>query len=111
MAAIDYTYTQSTLDGLNIYPPDILECSIQPGEAYHEKLRYADIIRYADIAAKVKFPVLIPTQKWMSPTEVRHLFAAGCKAVMIGAVVMGKEPDAEAVEKACAAFAQAIRNL
>jgi hypothetical protein len=111
MVAIDNTYTQNTLDGINRYPPDILECSIQPGEAYNEKLRYADIIRYADIAARLKIPTLIPTQKWMDPTEVRHLFAAGCKALMIGAVVMGKEPDKVSVEKTCAAFAQAIRAL
>ena len=111
MAAIDSAYTQNTLDGVNRCPPDVLECSIQPGEAYNAKLRYADVLRYADIAAKVKIPTLIPTQKWMSPSDVRHLFAAGCRALMIGAVVMGKEPDAAAVEQSCAAFAAAIRDL
>ncbi|MDR0639249.1 MAG: hypothetical protein LBG27_10205 [Spirochaetaceae bacterium] len=111
MAAIDSTYNQNTLDGINRYPPDVLECSIQPGEAYNEKLCYADILRYADIAAKVKIPTLIPTQKWMSPGEARHLFNVGCKALMIGAVVMGKEPGAVEVEKTCADFACAIRDL
>ena len=111
MAAIDSTYNQNTLDGINRYPPDILECSIQPGEVYNEKLRYADVIRYADIAVKVKIPILVPTQKWMDPSEARHLFATGCKALMIGAVVMGKEPDVAAVEKTCAAFARAIQDL
>ena len=111
MAAIDSAYNQNTLDGVNRYPPDVLECSIQPGEVYNEKLCYADMLRYADIAAKVKIPALIPTQKWMSPGDVRHLYAVGCKALMIGAVVMGKEPDPAAVEQSCAAFAAAIRDL
>jgi hypothetical protein len=111
MVAIDSNYTQSTLDGINCYPPDILKCSIQPSEAYNEKLCFADIIRYANIAAKVKAPILVPTQKWMDPAEVRHLFAAGCKALMIGAVVMGQAPDVVTVEKTCAAFAKEIRAL
>ncbi|GHV93906.1 hypothetical protein AGMMS50293_02260 [Spirochaetia bacterium] len=111
MVAIDSTYTRSTLDGINRYPPDVLECSIQPGEAYGEKLCYADIIRYAGIAARVTAPVLVPTQKWMNGGAVHHLFRIGCKAIMIGAVVMGKEPDAAAVEKSCAEFAAAGRAL
>ncbi|MDR1468540.1 MAG: hypothetical protein LBT00_04540 [Spirochaetaceae bacterium] len=111
MAAIDSNFSQNTLDGINRYPPDVLECSIQPGEAYNEKLRYADILSYAGIAARVKIPVLIPTQKWMSPGEVPHLFTVGCKALMIGAVVMGKDPCAAEVEKTCAAFRGAIRDL
>ncbi|GHV38805.1 hypothetical protein AGMMS49546_09800 [Spirochaetia bacterium] len=111
MVAIDSAYTQNTLDGINAYPPDVLECSIQSGESYGENLRYSDILRYADISGKVKIPTLIPTQKWMSPNDIHHLFAAGCKAVMIGAIVMGKEPGPESVEKACAAFAEAVHSL
>jgi hypothetical protein len=111
MAAIDSTYTQNTLDGVNVYPPDVLELSIQPGTEYHKKLSYGDILRYADISSKVKIPTLVPTQKWMAPDEVRHLYAAGCKAVMIGAVVMGKEPGVADVEETTAAFARAIRAL
>ncbi|MDR2759511.1 MAG: hypothetical protein LBB78_09025 [Spirochaetaceae bacterium] len=111
MAAIDSAYTQNTLDGVNVYPPDVLELSIQPGTEYHKKLSYGDILRYADISSKVKIPTLVPTQKWMVPEDVRHLYAAGCKAVMIGAVVMGKEPGAADVEKATAAFARAIGTL
>jgi hypothetical protein len=111
MAAIDSTYTQNTLDGINRYPPDVLECSIQSGEAYGRDLSYADIIRYADIAAKVSVPTLIPTQKKIVPADVGRLFAGGCKAIMIGAVVMGKEPTAAAVEQAAAEFAKAVRSL
>jgi hypothetical protein len=111
MAAIDSTYSQNTLDGINRFPPDVLECSIQSGDSYGQKLTFADILRYADIAAKVKVPTLIPTQKWMSPGDVHHLWNAGCKAVMIGAVVMGKTPAAESVEKTTAAFAEAAAGL
>jgi hypothetical protein len=111
MAAIDSTYTQNTLDGINRCPPDVLECSIQPGDSYGRKLSYADILRYADIASKVKVPALVPTQKRVGPGDVRHLWNAGCKALRIGAIVMGKTPAPEPVEKTTAAFAEAVAGL
>ena len=111
MVAIDSAYDQNTLDGVNLTGIDVLECSIQPGESYGQKLNFADIIRYGDIAAKVKMPTLVPTQKWMAPEDARHLYGAGCRAVMIGAIVMGKEPDAESVRRTAASFAQVISAL
>ena len=111
VVAIDSSYTQTILDGINKYPPDVFEISAVPGEAYGQKLNYTDILRYADIDSKVKLPIVIPTQKCIAPNEVHHLFAVGCKAIMIGAIVLGKEPDPATVEKTCAAFAQAVKNL
>lgn len=111
MVAIGHGYTQNTLDGVGRTGIEVLECSIQPGEAYGQKLNLDDIIRYADIAAKVNIPTLIPTQKHIVPEDVRHLYAVGCKAVMIGAIVMGKEPESAVVKSTAAAFAAAIRAL
>ena len=63
----------------------------------------ADILRYSDIAAKTAKPCVVPTQRRIRPEEVRHLAAAGCKAIMIGAVVMGGARP-EDVKRATAAF-------
>ena len=111
MVAIDSNYDQNTLAGINHTGIDVLECSIQPGEAYGQKLRFSDMISYAGIAAKAKMPTLVPTQKCISPGDVRHLYEAGCKAIMIGAVVMGSEPSADEVRRTTASFAEAIRAL
>ncbi|MEG0943429.1 MAG: hypothetical protein RSD07_01415 [Angelakisella sp.] len=111
MAAIDSTYTQNTLDAVKHSSIDILECSVQPGELYGSDLHYSDILRYSDIAAKCGKPCLIPTQKNIRPDEVKHLYNAGCKAIMIGAIVMGKEPDAAQVRTAVSAFRNAIDSL
>lgn len=111
MVAIDSSYTQSTLEAVSRSPIDVLECSIQPGENYGTKLCYADILRYSDIAAKAGKPCLIPTQRRIQPQEVKHLYEAGCKAVMIGAIVMGKEPDAQQVRTATAAFREAVEAI
>ena len=111
MVAIDCTYTQNTLDAVSRSAMDVLECSVQPGENYGTPLCYADILRYSDIAAKSGKPCLIPTQRKIKPSEVRHLYEAGCKAVMIGAIVMGKEPTADQVRAATAAFREAVESL
>ena len=111
MVAIDYTYTENTLDAVQSSDIDVLECSVQPGENYGTDLNYADILRYSDIVTKSGKPCLIPTQRKIKPCEVRHLYEAGCKAVMIGAIVMGKEPDAKQLQAVTAAFREAIDAL
>ena len=111
MAAIDYTYNQNTLDAVRHSQIDVLECSVQPGENYGTDLNYADILRYSDIVEKSGKPCLIPTQRKIKPSEVKHLYEAGCKAVMIGAVVMGKEPGPDEVRAATAAFREAVDAL
>lgn len=108
MAAIDYTYNQNTLDAVKASAIDVLECSVQPGENYGTNLNYADILRYSDLCAKSGKPCLIPTQRNIKPDEVKHLAAAGCKAIMIGAIVMGKEPTPETVKAATAKFRDAV---
>ena len=111
MVAIDYTYTPSTLDAVRGSAIDVLECSVQPGENYGTDLNYADILRYSDLAAKSGKPCLIPTQRKIKPCEVKHLYEAGCKAVMIGAIVMGKESDAETLKRVTAQFREAVEAL
>lgn len=111
MPAIDDGYTAETLEAVRLSRIDVLECSVQPGTSYGQPLNYADILRYAFISAKAGKPTLIPTQKRIRPSEVRHLYEAGCKAVMIGAIVMGKEPSAEDVRATTASFKEAILAL
>lgn len=111
MVAIDDAYTQNTLDAVKASAIDVLECSIQPGTNYGTPMNCADLLRYADIAAKTQKPCVIPTQRKIQPCEVKHLLAAGCKAIMIGAVVMEAPLSAKAVKTATAAFHNAIEAL
>lgn len=106
MVAIGADYTQNTLDAVRASVIDVLECSIQPGENYGTSMNYADLLRYSDIAAKTAKPCVVPTQRQIRPEEVRHLAAAGCKAVMIGAIVMG-DAQPEDVKRAASAFREA----
>ena len=49
MVAIDYTYTENTLDAVRSSGIDVLECSVQPGENYGTDLNYADILGYIKV--------------------------------------------------------------
>lgn len=111
MPAIDSTYNTGMLEAVRMSKIDVLECSVQPGEHYGQPLNYEDVLRYTQISQLCGKPALIPTQKAIRPDEVRHLYEAGCKAVMIGAIVMGKEPTAQDVQRTTQAFKEAILAL
>lgn len=109
--AIDLTYSNSTLDAVRDSDIEVLEASIVPGENYGQELYYSDILRYADIAAKSGKLCVVPTQKKIKPSEVKYLYRAGCKALMIGAVVLGQEPTPEELRTITRAFREAIDAL
>lgn len=109
--AIDPAYSDSTLEAVRASDIEVLEASIVPGEDYGKDLFYSDILRYTGIAQKTGKPCVIPTQKKIKPSEVKHLYKAGCKAIMIGAVVLGKEPAPEKVREITAAFRAAVDAL
>ena len=109
--AIDLTYSNDTLDAVRDSDIEVLEASIVKGEDYGKELYYADILRYAQIAAKCGKPCVVPTQKKIKPSEVKHLYRAGCKAIMIGAVVIGQDPSPGELRAVTAAFRQAVDAL
>lgn len=109
--AIDLTYSDSTLDAVRSSDIEVLEASIVPGEHYGRELYYADILRYSEIVRRSGKPVVVPTQKKIKPGEVKYLYQAGCKAIMIGAVVLGQDPAPEEVRAVTRAFREAVDAL
>ena len=109
--AIDLTDSNSTLDAVRASDIEVLEASIVPGEDYGKPMYYSDILRYTEIAQKSGKPCVIPTQKKIKPSEIKHLHKAGCKAIMIGAVVLGKDPTPEEVRTVTRAFQDAVDAL
>lgn len=109
--AIDFTYSNSTLDAVRDSDIEVLECSIVRGEEYGTDLTYGDVLRYSEIVNKSGKPCVVPTQRKIRPCEVKHLYRAGCKALMIGAVVMGQEPTPEEVRSVTRAFRDAVDAL
>ena len=109
--AIDLNYTETTLEAVRESRIPVLEASIMKGQDYGQALTHEDIQRYAEIAAKTGKPCVIPTQKHIKPSQVKDLYQAGCKAIMIGAVVFGQEPTPEQLREAVGVYRQAVDAL
>jgi hypothetical protein len=84
------------------------EASILPHEEYGRDLSVLDIARYHQLADALDVPIIVPSQKKIAPRDISCLKRAGAKALLIGAIVTGREP--ESVENAARAFADEIRN-
>ena len=83
------------------------EASIMPHEEYGRDLSALDIARYRELTNVLETaPVIVPSQKKIAPRDVPALQGAGVKALLIGAIVTGREP--ESIEVATRAFRQAL---
>lgn len=109
--AIGCDYTESMLDAVRDSDIAVLECSVVRGEEYGQALTCADILQYSSIVKRTEKPCMVPTQKNIRPEDVKYLYRAGCKALMIGAIVLGQDPTPEEVREKTAAFRAAVDAL
>jgi len=109
--AIGSDYTELVLDAVRDSDIKVLEASVVRGEEYGQMLTCADILRYGSIAKRTGKPCMVPTQKKIRPEDVKHLYRAGCKALMIGAIVLGQDPTPEQLREITAAYRTAVDAL
>jgi hypothetical protein len=88
---------------------DMLELSIIDKEEYGTRLNARDLAKYETIAGLSDTPCVVPSQKFMKAKDIPLLYKTGVKAVMLGAVVFGK--DASNLESAVKAFRKEIDQL
>ena len=72
---------------------EMLEAAIIPHEGYGQPLSAADVMAYRSVRRATKLPIIVPTQRAIEPDDVPGLLAIGINAIMIGAIVTGKEPE------------------
>lgn len=72
---------------------EMLEAAIIPHEGYGQPLTVADVMAYRNVRRATKLPIIVPTQRAIQPDDVPALLAIGINAIMIGAIVTGKEPE------------------
>ncbi|MDR3247972.1 MAG: hypothetical protein LBT39_04225 [Treponema sp.] len=89
MLAADYSYSSEEIKTLSSLA-DIFEASLIAPEHYREPLSLRDLAAYKNITTFLNIPVVVPTQKKITPEEAPLLFKAGVNAIMIGAVSAGK---------------------
>ncbi|MFA7076033.1 MAG: hypothetical protein WC152_05125 [Candidatus Izemoplasmatales bacterium] len=88
---------------------NMLELSIIDKEEYGTRLNARDLSKYKTIAGLSDIPCVVPSQKLIKSKDVPLLYQTGVKAVMLGAVVFGK--DARNLESTLKAFRKEIDQL
>ena len=109
MAACDSTYSLDEIAEMGHCGAQILEASIVPGTEYGSALSMRDLLRYSAIVQRSGLPVVVPTQRVITPKDVPALVRVGVKGLMIGAVVTGREEAS--IAKAVAEFRKAIDEV
>ena len=87
----------------------MLEAAVIPPEQYGAPLTHYDIAVYRTIAAYSDRPLLVPTQKLITPEDLEALMYSEIGGLMIGVVVTG--PTAGGIEKTTREFRRKIDEL
>lgn len=92
MPALSAASKPEDIQRIATIPGCIIEASIMPFERYRTPMTDADLAHYADIAAAVDVPVIVPSQLMLTPQDGLRLRAAGLAAPLLGAIVTGDTP-------------------
>ncbi len=72
---------------------ELIEAAIVPHEGYGKPLSVADLVAYRQVRRATALPIIVPTQRAIRPEEAPILLReTGINALMIGAIVTGREP-------------------
>ncbi len=108
MIALSYRQKESgfSLDPYTTYC-DMIEASIIKPDGYGEPLTAEDLHLYQDIVAHYPdLPVVVPTQRKMTPEQIAETLAIGVRGILIGAIVTGHQ--ATALEAATRRFREGL---
>jgi len=91
--ALDSDSGAADIEAIRAIPGAMVEASIGRFAEYGQPLNDADLARFAEIATQANRPVIAPSQKRFTASDMAGLRAAGIGAVLLGVVVTGLEPD------------------
>lgn len=106
MLALAHDDPPDLAGSLDQLPIQVCEVSIMAPDTYGQPLTYHDLARYAAIRRATRLPLVVPTQRRISPAAIPDLLRIGIEGVMIGAVVAGT--TVASWRDATAAFRRAI---
>ncbi|MFD0676543.1 MULTISPECIES: hypothetical protein [unclassified Paenibacillus] len=104
--AIDNQFDTRLLEAAKAFPIEALEASVIPSSEYGTPLNFADLLRYRWLAQTANLPVIVPSQRKLVAADVPALKDSGVKALLLGAVVVGKSADE--IQRAVHDFRNAI---
>ena len=92
IAAVKKGYSLDRLLNLNGGSAHAVEAAIVPSSGYGKKLLVGDLHQYISLAIGAALPIIVPSQRKLTPFDVDLLGDAGVRAIMIGAIVTGTNP-------------------
>ncbi len=97
-----------TMHALELAGMQMCEASFMPHEEYGQALTALDIGRYRELSEALHGPIIVPSQKKITPGDLPALKQSGVKGLLIGAIVTGRE--AGTIESATRSFAQQLQG-
>jgi hypothetical protein len=108
--AIDERWDGESLSQYAALGFELIEAAVVPHEGYGKPLSVADLAAYRRLREATKLPIILPTQRAIRAEEVPLLVGPiGLNAIMIGVIVMGREP--RSIRAAAERFAAAVLEL
>jgi hypothetical protein len=104
--AIDDQFDLRLLEAVKPFHMEALEASVIPGAEYGTPLNFADLLKYRLLVQSSGLPVMVPSQRRLVPEDISVLKDCGIKALLVGAVAIGK--TVEEVRRSVHAFRNAI---
>lgn len=105
MIAAHHGYDLESFAELEMMGMTLCEASLLSHEDYGKPLAASDLAKYASLCNRLDSPVVVPSQKKIEPRDLPALRQTGARAVLIGAIVTGR--DAQGIENATRAFVNA----
>ena len=93
MVAIDSSFNVEHVRALESIGVDAIEASIIPSSEYGQKLTVQDLANYYSIVENVSIPVFVPSQKFLTPADLKELLIIGVRGVILGTIVLGNTPE------------------
>ena len=89
MVALGEEYTLPMVENMHHIGVGVIEATIFNPKVYGTSLTAKDLVLYRQITTRTPLPVLVPTQKKIQHDELPLLKKAGCRGIVIGAIVTG----------------------
>jgi len=97
---------------------DAVEVGLLPHSEFGKRLCYHDIMWYRDTLPKFKKPTIVTAERHILPDEIKYLYDAGVRSLMIGLSVYyeflkqeGGELTPDLVKRVTAQYREAIEKL
>ncbi|MFA4967560.1 MAG: hypothetical protein WC624_05010 [Candidatus Margulisiibacteriota bacterium] len=107
--ALNEEYTLDKIIGVENTGAEAIDAAILPLSQKSKELVVGDLQNYIAIAISSGLPVIIPTQRVITPSEVAIIADTGAKGLLLTDVVLGD--DAKSMGKALREYKMAVDDL